>query len=147
MANDESLQPPGTRLPARRRRAGRRPRPRNVKGAAYQFSLAIGGYPIRVFSASLLPDDTQGLWYPEAHEIYVLEDSPSAMGYADRLLHEVLHAISTLLMIEEDRLTERQTNTISTALLDTLARNPEFRTRLLGVVTTSEEAPATPEAH
>ena len=129
------------------KRRTRRPRPRNVKGAAFQFVVILGGYPVNVFYAPVLPDDSQGLFYPEEHEIYLLADSPSAVNRADRHLHEVIHGISQFLLIAEDRLTERQVNTLSTALVDTLTRNAEFRRRLVAWVTPAEEVPEVLEAH
>ena len=146
MAVDNALQPERTGVPAGRRRARRRPKSRAVKGAAFEFSLTIGGYPIRVFSAPVLPEEAQSLWHPDDQEIYVLSESSSSVGAVDRLLHEVLHAISTLMLVEEDHLTERQTNTMSTAFVDTLVRNPEFRTRFLAAVSLAA-TPEVPEAH
>lgn len=118
-----------------------------MPGATYKFTVIVGGYPVRVFYAPVLPEEAQGLFYPDEHEIYLLPSAPSNASNADRHLHEVIHAISQFLMVQEDRLTERQVNTLSTALVDVLARNTEFRDHLVGWVTPLAEGPEAAAVH
>lgn len=70
--------------------------------------------------------DAVGYWDPETHEIAVRLPAPSGPAEADRMLHEHIHAISSVHLPAEVRLNELQVNTLSTALIDLFARNPHL---------------------
>lgn len=126
-----------TRNPRRniRKRSGRvvdTPKPRAYPTtSSYVTTIVIAGYPVHVFKIPEFPDPLQvGEFEENTQEIYIKQDLPSSVAEADTLLHEVLHAINRLALIQEDRMTERQVATISTLLVDTLARNPTLRLAL-----------------
>lgn len=128
MASDDVLLPNPN--PVRHR--PKRPRSKSFKGTTALFSINIAGYVVPVFKHKKpLEDDAVGLWDPNFHEIAVTLPAPSPAAEADRLLHEVFHAISTVILPPELRLNELQVNGMSTALVDTLSRNVELRDFLI----------------
>lgn len=131
MADSNIVQRAGRRLPTRGRKAN--PKSRAYEGADYQFTIAVAGQPVHFFTITKFPDPEQvGEWDDDHHEIYVKSPAPSAQAEIDRLLHEVVHAISSVAMGPEDRLTERQVNTLGLTLGDTLMRNPKLKEYLIG---------------
>ncbi len=86
-----------------------------------------------------------GEFYLNDHEAYVLKAAPSPTASADRLLHELLHGVSQIVLAPEDRLTERQVNTLSMVLVDVLAQNYAFRTHFLQQVLAAMTPPGATE--
>jgi hypothetical protein len=124
------------------RRRPKKPRSKSFKGATYLFTSSISGYAIPLYrQKGMLEGDAVGLWDPETHEIAVTLPAPSPVAEADRVLHEYLHAASTIVLPPELRLNEYQVNAISTCIVDMLARNPELRTFLLTRMTPVEVTP------
>ena len=70
--------------------------------------------------------DACGYWSPETHEIAVQLPGQSPVAEADRVWHEFLHAISTIILPPEARLNETQVNAVATAQIDLLQRNPSL---------------------
>jgi hypothetical protein len=62
----------------------------------------------------------------DTHEIAVVLPGQSPVAEADRMWHEFLHAISTIILPPEFRLNEPQVNAIATAQIDLLQRNPSL---------------------
>ena len=137
MARNLVVSDSGERVAGRRRRPRRSKKSKNIPGAVYQFTVTVSGYPVGVFHAPHLSEaDNVGEY--DNQEIHLRSDTPGGVVYADRLLHEAIHAISSIAMSSEDRLTERQVNALSTVLVDTLPRNPDFRSRFLACLTAEE---------
>jgi hypothetical protein len=70
--------------------------------------------------------DACGFWSEETHEIGVQLPGQSPVAEADRMWHEFLHAISTIILPPGKRLDEMQVNAIATAQVDLLQRNPSL---------------------
>ena len=118
------------------------PESRAIKGADYLYTIKILSHPINVFLTKQCEDPKGvGEWHPTEHEIYTISNVPSPHAQADRELHETLHAVSTVALPEEARLSELQVNTLSLALVDLFARNPHFLARLV-VLTAEDQRPA-----
>lgn len=129
-------------LPPTVRPRARRPRSKSFKGATYFFTVNISGYPVPVFrQKNMLDGDAVGYWDPEAHEIAVTLPAPSPIAEADRVLHEVIHAISQVVLPADVRLNELQVNSLSMTLVDVLARNNELRDFLLARIITGQVTP------
>lgn len=70
-------------------------------------------------------EDHAGEFNPGAMTIHILK----GMGRdqtEDTLLHEIIHAISSICMKSTKELTEVQVDLLATQLRDTLTRNPEL---------------------
>lgn len=110
----------------------RKPRPKIHKKALYDTTVQILSHPVHIFRTQDIDDEgNQGEFHIDKHEIYVQPDPPSSTSDADRMLHEILHAMSTIGLEEEDRLNETQVNTLSLMLTDFIAKNTEFIERLV----------------
>lgn len=104
-----------------------RPRCKTFRGAKHLLTATLAGYKIPVFQRKDLFDgDACGMWVPETHEVAIVLPAPSPVAEADRIWHEFLHAISTIILSVEKRLDENQVNAIATAQMDLLARNPSL---------------------
>lgn len=126
--------------PVRRRR--RKPKSKAFTGVTHLFTTTLSSYKIPVFSSKEnIEGDAVGYWDEECHEIAVRLPAPSDAAEADRMIHEHLHAISTLLLPPDARLTELQVNTVSTALVDLLIRNGDLREFVIERLPTSSRAP------
>lgn len=92
----------------------------------------ILGYPITVIESDECRDASAwGLWDPANALISVRPGIAIPRMLGDTLLHEVIHAISTLALTGDDRLEENQVSVLSTALVDVLNRNPVLSRRIL----------------
>lgn len=112
--------------PVRRRR--RKPKSKAFSNVAYLFTTTLSSYKVPVYvSKEAIEGDAVGYWDEECHEIAVRLPAPSDAAEADRMIHEHIHAISTLLLPPDGRLSELQVNTVSTALVDLLMRNRDLR--------------------
>lgn len=74
----------------------------------------------------LFDGDASGMWCSDTHEIGVVLPGQSPVAEADRIWHEFLHAISTIILPPEARLNETQVNAVATAQIDLLQRNPSL---------------------
>ncbi len=93
------------------------------------ITLQIAGHTVPVFVMDSLPSENLGEYIPEINEIYI--KNHLTKDYAqDTILHEVIHAISTICMPTDDRLDEEQVNTLATQLRDVLRRNPLLKEAL-----------------
>lgn len=102
-----------------------RPRCKTFRGAKHLLTATIAGYKIPVFHRKDLFDgDACGMWDTATHELAVVLPAPSPVAEADRMWHELLHAISTIILPPDKRLDETQVNAVATAQMDLLARNP-----------------------
>ena len=111
-------------------RKGRTHKSRAIPGAAYQYTVRILSHPVHVFKIVKFQDEEiQGEFHPDTHEVYVTH-APSRHAQADREMHELLHAASTLVLPTGSRLNELQVNTLSLALVDMIANNPHLVIRL-----------------
>lgn len=85
--------------------------------------MNIAGHRVPIF---LMPqidaDDNVGEYIPDTEEIYIKDGLPKDLT-EDTVLHELLHAISTVCLTPPNRLSEEQVNTVATQLRDTLKRN------------------------
>ena len=119
------------RVPNRGRPARPLPKPQRHPSATAWFTVSVCGYPINIFLVSEFDNPLQlGEYDSDFHEIYLLRHYHTDAEKHDSLLHEVMHAISRIALTADDRLSERQINTFSTVLHDTLKRNPDFRKQL-----------------
>ena len=102
-----------------------RPRFKTFRGSKHLLTATLAGYKIPVFKrADYFDGEAVGMWWPDTHEIAVMLPGQSPVAEADRMWHEFLHAISTIILPPDQRLTEPQVNAISTAQIDLLQRNP-----------------------
>lgn len=115
------------RQPRKVRARASRPRDKAIRGAKLLLTATLAGYKVPVFKRQeLFAGDTLGYWSEDAHEIGVVLPGQSPVAEVDRLWHEFLHAISTIILPPEKRLDETQVNAISTAQIDLLQRNPSL---------------------
>ena len=123
MASDDVVQ-----RKSRKVRAGApRPRFKTFRGAKHLLTATLAGYKIPVFKrADYFDGEAVGMWWPDTHEIAVMLPGQSPVAEADRMWHEFLHAISTIILPPDQRLSESQVNAISTAQIDLLQRNPSL---------------------
>ncbi len=129
-------------MAARREPKSKHPESRAIKGADYLYTIKILSHPVNMFKVKQCEDPKGvGEWHPTEHEIYTINDFPSYHAQADREMHEILHAVSTVALPEEARLSELQVNTLSLALVDLFARNPHFLARLVAF-TAEDQRPA-----
>jgi hypothetical protein len=131
MADDAGVRDGAEVVPAGGDEVSVGPESKMAKNATYLFDLNVVGYPLKVFSVPFMNGGTAGIWVNEAHELHLLETLNGPEQEADVLLHEAIHAISDVAMAPDDRLTERQVNTLSTVLCDSVRRSPSFRDYLL----------------
>ena len=112
----------------RRGRKPAAPKPFSHKNGSYLFNADVASYAIPVFSVDAFKrhPDQVGEFDTGSQEIYVREDLGCPAREADVLLHELLHAVSFVVLTTKDRLTERQVNAMSVALVDTLRKNPKL---------------------
>lgn len=104
-------------------------------GAEEVYKIVVSGYPTTLFEVNEFADPEQiGMFDDDTHELFILKRNSSRMARMGAIVHEVLHAIDRIVLNPEDRLSERQINMVSTALVDTLARNEEFRNDLYEVL-------------
>jgi hypothetical protein len=114
------------------RRSTKKPRYKTFRGSTHVLTANLAGYTVPVFKRKDPFDgDSVGMFQPETHEIAVQLPGQSPVAEADRLWHEFLHAISTIILPPEKRLDETQVNAISTAQIDLLQRNPSLLAFLL----------------
>lgn len=119
----------------KRRRKGKAvPESKLVAGAHYKYTAVIAGYPIHVFNCTEITGhlDKVGLYAFEPGEIYIKVPYGPPETQQDTLLHEIIHAVSDTILPQKLQLSEAQVSPLSTALMDTLRRNPELRKELLG---------------
>lgn len=123
MDGDNVVQP----KPRAVRRRNKRPRFKTFRGSTHLLTATLAGYKIPVFKRrDLFDGDACGMWWPETHEIGVVLPGQSPVAEADRLWHEFLHAISTIILPPDKRIDEMQVNAIATAQIDLLQRNPSL---------------------
>lgn len=105
----------------------KRPRFKTFRGAKHLLTATLAGYKIPVFKRKDYFDgDACGFWAEDTHEIGVQLPGQSPVAEADRLWHEFLHAISSIILPPGKRLDESQVNAIATAQIDLLQRNPSL---------------------
>jgi hypothetical protein len=123
MASDDVVRHPVRKVRSRTTR----PRLKTFRGAKHLLTASVAGYTVPVFTRrDPFDGDAVGMWSSETHEIAVQLPGPSPVAEADRLWHEMLHAISTIILPPEHRLDETQVNAIATAQIDVLQRNPSL---------------------
>jgi len=111
----------------RKDRAGKKPKPVRYPGASFWGCLNIAGHRVPVFLQKQLDGgENAGTWMPDTEEIYILQGMPEDLT-EDTVLHEVIHAISTICMTPAARLSEEQVNTLATQLRDTMDRNKSVK--------------------
>lgn len=114
------------------RRRSKKPRFKTFRGASHLFTASIAGYEVPVFTRKDEFDgDAVGMWWPGTHELAVVLPGQSPVAEADRLWHEFLHAISTIILPPDKRLDETQVNAVATAQIDLLQRNPTLAAFIL----------------
>lgn len=122
--DDAKLVPPKPRAVRRR---SKRPRFKAFRGSTHLLTATLAGYKIPVFRRrDLLDGDAVGFWSEDTHEVAVVLPGQSPIAEADRMWHEFLHAISTIILPPGKRLDEMQVNAVATAQIDLLQRNPSL---------------------
>ena len=128
MASDNVVR----RKPRTVRSGAPRPRFKTFRGAKHLLTATLAGYKVPVFKrADYFDGEAVGMWWPDTHEIAVMLPGQSPVAEADRLWHEFLHAISTIILPPDHRLNETQVNAVATAQIDLLQRNPSLLAFLL----------------
>lgn len=123
MASDDVVR----RKPRKIRPRTPRPRFKTFRGAKHLLTATLAGYKIPIFKrADYFDGEAVGMWWPDTHEIAVMLPGQSPVAEADRMWHELLHAISTIILPPDKRLDEMQVNAVATAQMDLLARNPSL---------------------
>ena len=126
MVDNGNVSRTGRRVPKRGRRS--HPQAKEHEGGEFLFTIAVAGQPVHSFTLTKFPDPEQVGEYDNEHrEIYIKQELPSPQAEADTMLHEVFHSISSIALGPEDRLSERQVNTMALTFADTLSRNPKLK--------------------
>jgi hypothetical protein len=100
-------------------------------GATELYKIIIAGYPTTLFEVNEFADPNQvGECNHDTYELFVLKKFSSPMAKMDTVFHETLHAMNSIVLTAEDRLSERQISILSTTIVDTLSRNEEYRDAL-----------------
>lgn len=143
MASDDVVQ----RKPRTIRPRAKRPRCKTFRGSKHLLTATLAGYKIPVFKRrDLFDGDACGMWVDETHEIAVVLPGQSPVAEVDRLWHEFLHAINTIILPAGKRLDETQVNAIATAQIDLLQRNPSLLAFVVSrLVSDSESDPISVE--
>ena len=123
MASGDAVRHP----PRKVRPRAKRPRCKTFRGSKHLLTATLAGYKVPVFKRrDLFDGDACGMWVEDTHEIGVALPGQSPVAEADRMWHEFLHAISTIILPPGKRLDESQVNAIATAQIDLLQRNPSL---------------------
>lgn len=115
------------------------PKPRARKKATYLFTITIAGYPVHVFRAKLRRELAN--FREDTHEIYLNTRHASFVQAIDAVLHETLHAVSSILLVPELRLKEEQVSTVATALVAAYLSNPDLRAFVAGLLASEKATP------
>lgn len=118
------------------------PKPRARKRATYLFTIVVAGYPVHVFRAKL--KNEIACFYTSTHEIFLHTSTASSAQAIDAVVHELLHAISEIALVEEMRLNEQQVQTLATLLIDVYLRNPVLQAFLYELLASGSPGPALP---